>query len=148
MSLLIALALAEAVTASGTGSLTITVSNVRSSKGHIVVDICPKDRFLEDGCAAHGEAPARAGTTSVTVANIPAGQYAVQAFHDENSNGDIDRAMFGIPKEGVGFSRNARIRMSPPKWQDAVFTHTGRAEVIGFDLRYFIGAKGPATTRR
>jgi uncharacterized protein (DUF2141 family) len=144
MSLLFALALAEAATASATGSLTVTVGNVRSSKGRIVVDICPKDRFLEDGCIAHGEAPARAGTTTVTVANIPAGQYAAQAFHDENSNDEIDRAMFGIPKEGVGFSRNARIRLGPPKWLDAVFNHTDRAEVIGFDLRYFMGAKGPA----
>ncbi len=144
MSLLFALALAEAVTSSGTGSLTVTVSNVRSSKGRIVVDICPKDRFLEDGCTAHGEAPARAGTTVVTINNIPAGQYAAQAFHDENSNDELDRAMFGIPKEGVGFSRNARIRLSPPKWADAMFVHQGRAEVINFDLRYFMGAKGPA----
>jgi uncharacterized protein (DUF2141 family) len=144
MSLLFALALAEAATASGTGSLTVTVGNVRSSRGTIVVDICPKDRFLGDGCAAHGVAPARAGTTTVTIHNIPAGQYAAQAFHDENSNNEVDRAMFGIPKEGVGFSRNARIRLSPPKWADAVFTHQGRAEVITFDLRYFMGAKGPA----
>jgi uncharacterized protein (DUF2141 family) len=75
---------------------------------------------------------------------VPAGQYAVQAFHDENGNNDVDRAMFGIPKEGVGFSRNARIGLGPPKWRDAFFNHQGRAEMIGFDLRYFMGAKGPA----
>ncbi len=91
----------------------------------------------------HAEAVARLGTTTVTVPNVPAGQYAVQAFLDENGNGDVDRGMFGIPKEGVGFSRNARIGLGPPKWRDAFFVHQGRAEVIRFNLRYFMGAKGP-----
>ncbi len=145
MSMLLALAMAEAAAA---GSLTVNVGNVRSSRGVVMVDICPQNRFLEDTCAHHGEAPARAGVTAVTVQNVPAGQYAVQAFHDENGNGDVDRAMFGIPREGVGFSRNARIGLGPPKWADAVFSHQGRAEVIRFDLRYFMGAKGPTPPRR
>ncbi len=148
MSILLALALAEAATASATGSITINVGNVRSARGRVVVDICPQERFLGDGCAWHGEVPASGGTTVVTVPNVPAGQYAVQAFHDENANGDVDRGMFGIPKEGVGFSRNARIGLGPPKWRDAYFVHQARAEVIRFDLRYFMGAKGPAAARK
>jgi uncharacterized protein (DUF2141 family) len=144
VSIIFALALAEAAT----GSITVTVGNVRSSRGVVVVDICPQDRFLEDGCAWHGEAPAREGTTVVTVPNVPAGQYAVQAFQDENANGEVDRGMFGIPKEGVGFSRNARIGLGPPKWRDAFFVHQGRAEVIRFNLRYFMGAKGPPAPRK
>lgn len=144
MSILIALALAEAAS----GSITVEVGNVRSAKGKVVVDICPQDRFLGDGCIHHGEAVARVGTTTVTVPNVPAGQYAVQAFLDENGNGDVDRAMFGIPKEGVGFSRNARIGLGPPKWRDAFFVHQGRPEVIRFNLRYFMGAKGPPRSAR
>ena len=143
MTILLALALAEAAT----GSITVNVGNVRNSKGHVIVDICPQDRFLEDGCIYHGEAQAHAGTTSVIIANVPAGNWAAQAFHDENANGEIDRAMFGIPKEGVGFSRNARIKLSPPKWADAVFSHRARAELIGFSVRYFLGAKGPNPPR-
>ena len=135
------LAMADAL-----GSLSVEVGNVRNNRGKVIVDICPQDRFLEDGCIYHGEAQARAGTTVVTIPNVPAGQWAAQAFHDENANGEVDRAMFGIPKEGVGFSRNARITFSPPKWRDAVFSHQGRAEVIRFNLRYFTGARGP--TRR
>jgi uncharacterized protein (DUF2141 family) len=91
--------------------------------------------------------PARAGTTTITIPSVPAGQYAVQAFHDENANGEVDRAMFGIPREGVGFSRNARIGLGPPKRRDAFFVHQGRAEVISFSLRYFMGAKGPNPPR-
>ncbi len=127
-----------------TGTLTVDVANVRNNRGKVIVAICPEDRFLEDSCPWSGEAPARPGVTTVTVNNVPAGIYAAQSFHDENGNEEIDRAMFGIPKEGVGFSRDARIRLSPPKWRDAVFSHQGRAESIRFGLRYFTGAKGPS----
>ncbi len=142
MSILLALAMAEAA-----GSITINVANVRNARGRVVVDICPQERFLADGCVLHTEVAARAGVTTITVPNVPAGQYAVQAFHDENANGDVDRAMLGIPREGVGFSRNARIGLGPPKWRDAFFVHQGRAEVISFSLRYFMGAKGPNPPR-
>lgn len=149
MSILFALALAEAATSAGggAGSVTVNIGNVRNSRGKVMIDICPQNRFLEDTCAWHGEATARAGTTMVTVPNVPAGQYAVQAFHDENANGEVDRAMFGIPREGVGFSRNARIGLGPPKWRDAYFVHQGHAEVLNFNLRYFMGAKGPTPSR-
>lgn len=144
MSALLALAAAEAAT----GSIAVEVGNVRNNRGQVVVDICPRDRFLGDNCAWHGAAPARAGTTTVTIANVPPGDYAAQAFHDENASGEVDRGIFGIPKEGVGFSRNARIAWSPPKWRDAVFTHQARPEVIRFNLRYFMGARGPAPARK
>ncbi len=137
MSFLLALAAAAATPT--TGSISVEIGNVRNNRGKIVVDICPQNRFLEDGCAWHGEAQARAGTTVVTVPNVPAGNYAAQAFHDENSSGEVDRGMFGIPNEGVGFSRNARIRLSPPKWNDAWFVHHARPELIRFSLRYFTG---------
>ena len=142
MTLLSALVLAEAV-----GSITVEVGNIRNNRGKVVVDICPQKKFLDDGCPYHAEAPAKAGITTVTVPNVPAGEFAAQAFHDENGNGEIDRGLFGIPKEGVGFSRNAPIRLSPPKWRDAVFSHRAQPEHIRFDVRYFMGASGPAKKR-
>ena len=129
MSILLALALAEAAT----GSVTVNIGNVRSSRGNVMIDICPQNKFLDDTCAWHGEAPA--------------GEYAIQAFHDENANGEVDRAMLGIPREGVGFSRDARIGLGPPKWRDAYFVHHGRAEILRFSLRYFMGNKGPTPPR-
>lgn len=101
-----------AVVAAPTGSITVDVGNVRNDHGVVIVNICPKDKFLDDGCPYHGEAKAHAGTTTVVIDNVPAGQYAAQAFHDENNNDKVDRALFGIPKEGVGFSRDARESVS------------------------------------
>jgi uncharacterized protein (DUF2141 family) len=108
------------------------------------IAICPKDKFLADECPIHASAPAKIGSTWLTIQNVPSGDYAVQAFHDENGNDEIDRAMFGIPKEGVGFSRDAKIVFSPPKWKDAWFAHGAAAQNMTFSLRYFSGPSTPA----
>ncbi len=147
MILAAALLLADAVTTSGM-PITIQIHNVRNSHGRVRVAVCPRDRFLADRCPWHAAAPASTGTTTIIVPGVPPGDYAVQAFHDENDNDQIDRAMFGIPREGVGFSRDARIVFSPPAWRNAVFTHGSAAQAISFSLRYFMGPGSPAEWQR
>ena len=144
MILLAALLLADAVAGHTGAPLKIEVRNVRNAHGRIRVDVCPRERFLADGCSLHADAPALPGTTTITVLGVPPGDYAVQAFHDENDNDRIDRGMFGIPSEGIGFSRDARIVLSPPKWRDAVFAHGAVPQAIEFSLRYFTGPGSPA----
>ena len=125
------------------GTLVVAVGNVRNASGRVHVDVCPQAFFLKDNCPLSAEAPAHAGVTEVLVHDVPPGLYAVQATHDENGNGKVDRALFGIPREGVGFSRDAPIRLSPPKWQDAVIEVGAQGGRTALRLRYFLGAKGP-----
>ena len=134
------LALAGAATV---GSVAIEVTNVRNANGVVHADLCPEARFLKEDCPFSGDAPARAGVTTVVVTGVPAGRYAAQVFHDENRNRKVDRALFGIPKEGIGFSRDAPIRMSPPKWEDARFDVSGGRQAIRLRMRYMLGASGP-----
>jgi len=141
---LLGLPLLAAAGTDARGVLTIDVGNVRIAKGNVHVDVCPEAQFLKDNCPWTGNARARLGDTRVTVANLPAGRYAVQAFLDENGNGEVDRALFGIPKEGVGFSNDAKIRLGPPKFAEAVFAFDGNARTIRLNLRYFMGAQGPS----
>jgi len=145
-ALLIGFAVAAAAPAPN-GTLTVRVDNVRNSAGVVHVDICPQAQFLKDDCPYAGDAPAHAGVTLVTISGLPAGRYAAQVFHDENRNKKVDRALFGIPKEGVGFSNDARISLGPPKWADAVFGYNGQEQAIGLKMRYFLGASGPARAR-
>ena len=143
-----ALMLADAAVAGGGGAssgapLTVVVGNVRSNVGRVHVALCPQKAFLKTDCPLEASAPAQPGSTSVTIANVPPGEWAAQAFQDENGNKKVDQNFIGIPKEGVGFSRDAKIVMSPPKWRDAMFVHDGKPQVIHFSLRYFMGASGP-----
>ena len=40
--------------------------------------------------------------------DIPYANYAIALFHDKNGNEKIDTGLFGIPKEGYGFSNKSR----------------------------------------
>jgi uncharacterized protein (DUF2141 family) len=118
------------------------IGNIRNARGHVHIDICPQQHFLKEDCPYSGEAPAHAGTTWVTVHGVPSGDYAIQAFHDENDNHRVDRALFGIPKEGVGFSNDAPIGLGPPKWDAAKVAISGDTH-LRLRMRYFLGASGP-----
>jgi uncharacterized protein (DUF2141 family) len=144
-SLALTIGFAAAAGAPPSGTLTLEIGNVRNARGVVHIDICPQGQFLKDDCPYVGDAPAHVGVTTVIVRNLPAGQYAAQVFHDENRNRKVDRALFGIPKEGVGFSNDARISLGPPKWADAVFGFNGDTQTIALKMRYFLGASGPAS---
>jgi len=59
---------------------------------------------------------------TVQFKNIPPGVYAVSIYHDEDNSGKLETGVFGIPKEDVACSNNAKGRMGPPKYSDAKFT--------------------------
>ena len=95
-------------------TLEIAIEGVRNAQGAVRVAVCSEQRFLEETCEYVGQAPARPGTTTVRIDNIPPGIYAAQAFHDEDMDGKIGRNLLGIPTEGLGFSNDARFRFGPP----------------------------------
>ncbi|MEE9384579.1 MAG: DUF2141 domain-containing protein [Nannocystaceae bacterium] len=64
---------------------------------------------------------AKKGTVQARFENVPAGTYALAVFHDENSNGSLDKNMLGIPKEDFAFSNNARGMLGPPTFKKASF---------------------------
>jgi uncharacterized protein (DUF2141 family) len=117
--------------------LRIVVSDVRSARGHVRVEVCSAAEFLQD-CFHSAAEPAARGVTTVLVPNLPPGVYAVQAFHDENDNNEVDRNGLGLPKEGIGFSNDAPIRLSPPSFQAAAFTYAGGDQTITLRLRHFL----------
>ncbi len=130
------------------GVLVVEVSNVRVAKGQVRVDVCAQAQFLSERCPWHGASAARVGTTRVTVTGLPAGRYAVQAYLDENGNEKVDQALFGIPKEGIGFSNDAKIGFGPPKFHEAAFGFDGIERTIRLKLRYFLGSQGPEAQMR
>jgi uncharacterized protein (DUF2141 family) len=52
---------------------------------------------------------------------LPAGEYAVMFYHDENGNEHLDKNLFGIPTESFGFSNDARPRLGPPPFEQVKF---------------------------
>jgi len=118
-------------------SVFVTVTGVRNASGHVRVAVCTKAEFLKPHCLYTGNAPAAQGSVLVVVPDVPPGTYAAQAFHDENDNGVIDRNIFGIPTEGLGFSNNAKMFFGPPRFDAAAFAVGGTNVRITFSLRYY-----------
>lgn len=123
--------------ASAAEDVTVRVENLRSTQGGVLVAICSREAFLAMNCGHRERAQARAGAAEVTFADVPPGVYAVQAIHDENDNGEIDLSLFGLPKEGMAFSRDAPMRRGPPRFADAAVAIGGGGEGITLTMRYF-----------
>lgn len=61
------------------------------------------------------------GRDSYMLTDIPAGEYALMVYYDENDNFKIDKNFIGIPTEPLGFSNNYRPK-GPPSYARAAFT--------------------------
>jgi uncharacterized protein (DUF2141 family) len=66
-----------------------------------------------------------AGDHTATFDALPAGDYAVRAFHDVNGDGQMNFNPFGIPVEPYAFSNNAVGHMGPAGWDRARFAVAG-----------------------
>ena len=120
-----------------TANLTVKVEGVDGSMGHVLVAVCTEDQFLGAGCTSTGKVPAAPGAVTILLTNVAPGVYAVQAFHDENDNMDIDRSLLGFPKEGMGFSNDAPMRYGPPQFADEAITIGAEDAATSLRMRYF-----------
>jgi len=46
---------------------------------------------------------------AVTLRDLPLGDYAIVAYHDQNSNGKLDHHVLGFPQEPIGYSSDYRF---------------------------------------
>ena len=68
--------------------------------------------------------------------DIPPGTYALGVIHDENMNGKLDLNALGIPKEGYGFSNDARGWLGGPSFSAASFKYDGRSVDLTIEMHY------------
>ncbi len=68
--------------------------------------------------------------------DIPPGTYALAVIHDENMNGKLDTNWLGIPKEGYGFSNDAKALLGAPSFSSASFQYDGGILYLTISLHY------------
>lgn len=78
-----------------------------------------------DGRPVAAAAVSASGPVVAVFENLPAGDYAVKAFHDVNGDGEMNTNPFGMPIEPYAFSNNAVGNMGPARWERARFTVSG-----------------------
>jgi uncharacterized protein (DUF2141 family) len=120
----------------GKATLILKVTGLRSEKGQVKIAVFnSSEKWL-------GEQPIYSSTINVDsqtvtwrINDVPHGDYGVAVFHDENSNGKMDKNVFGIPLEPYGFSNNVRVTFGAPKWEEAKFTVKGSTAEVSIGVK-------------
>ena len=136
-----ALALASIVFAAGEASaarIVVTITGLKSNEGGVYVGLYATPSKFLNGAQVDVMKKVRASTAPITVAfdNLPAGTYAVGAYHDENNNDHMDTDFVGLPTEGYALSNGVRAVMSKPTFQQAAFTVGAEDKPVALHIRY------------
>ena len=127
--------------APATGEVVIDITNLRSSKGVVLACMTTNSKVFprcrEDAASYRVSMPAD-GANKLVFKGVKPGRYAIALLHDENTNGKADRALSMIPKEGFGFSRDAKVRMGPPSFKSAAFDYSGEGTAMTIKMRYLL----------
>lgn len=131
---------AEPAPGAASASIDIRIEGLRSTKGMVRVCLTRVPALFlkcdQDPAALRGSVPAANGAQLHFTAVVP-GDYALVVLHDENGNRKVDK-MLGIPREGVGFSRNPVLLVGPPSFAAVRFAVTGGHVSQMVKLRYFL----------
>jgi uncharacterized protein (DUF2141 family) len=105
--------------------LHVAVDGLRNDKGTVYFCLFSQpDGFpmaFERACR-RGKVAVSKGKATIKLGELPPGRYALGVFHDENGNDALDKSTFGVPREGYGFSNNAKPRWNgPPGFEAAAF---------------------------
>ena len=110
-------------TASPIVKLDVRFTGIEAPTGPIMFVIFDSEAAY-DGKGAPVRAFAAAvkdGVASQSVDGLPAGRYAIRAFHDIDGDGKMGSNPFGMPTEPFAFSNNAKGNMGPATWAQAAF---------------------------
>ena len=140
VALLLAMAgLTGAVPLGQPQAVSMAVEGLRSGKGQILICVSRTPAYFPD-CShdpdkRHFAVAAGGGTVSLGL--LTPDTYAIAIVHDENGNGKLD-TFAGIPREGVGFSRNPVLRFGAPSFRSASFPVAGGPVEQDIRLKYFL----------
>ena len=105
------------------GDVVVKVTGIENDKGLIQIGLYNSEAsFPVYEKVYKGVFPkANKAGVSYTFKNIPAGTYAIAVYHDENSDKELNKNLFGAPKENYGFSNNKFGTFGPPDFKDVSF---------------------------
>lgn len=98
-------------------TLTIKITDLKQNTGTVHLNLLDaKEKSVQQI-----KGTVKDGVCTVMLHEIPSGTYAIQYYHDANSNNKMDTGMFGKPEEGYGYSNDARGFMGPADFEDQIF---------------------------
>ena len=115
-------------------NLNIVISGIEDIEGSVMVAVYDSaEDFLGTSPVATGQFKVKADVIEGQLM-LPFGTYGISVFHDVNDDGELNTGLFGIPKEPIGFSNNAKGSFGPPKFKDAVFRFEENGQYLKIEL--------------
>jgi uncharacterized protein (DUF2141 family) len=108
--------------------LVLQVDQITKTKGVMMIALYNSaESYKSDQNVFKGQKVAvTKDTLAVNFGDIPAGDYAIKLYQDEN--GVIDKNTIGMPTEGYGFSNNGGT-MGQPSFDEAKFNVTDKTTI-------------------
>ncbi len=122
-----------------TGTIIIELETLKNHDGVILVSLYANDEGFPDEWEKAFRSkivPITEELTEIRLEEVPHGTYGLAVVHDENENMKLDTNFFGVPREGYGFSNNARGRFGPPRFSDVQFTLDSDTSLHQIKLNY------------
>ena len=118
----------------------ITISNIRSDRGKVRIALYDRvDQFPDEPWKSYTFEKAQLddGSLQVTLIDIPPGLYAISILDDEDENDRMKYGILRIPKEGYGFSNNAKPGMKCPPFEECSFRVNQGNNYLHIEMQYF-----------
>jgi uncharacterized protein (DUF2141 family) len=112
-------------------SLIIKIEGLKKSQGELFIGLYNNEHTFKDTDSVFVKQiiPVDTLVMESIMDNLPDGDYALTLFHDENSNGKLDKNFLGAPREPYGFSNNPRIVFKAPGYDKCYFSVKGETEI-------------------
>ena len=119
--------------------LTVTVENVQSDDGQVMLGLFDSaasfPKQIARGLSVNAAQRDAAGKVRVVFAGLAPGTYAISAFHDRDNSGKLNVNMMGIPSEPYGFSGKPAGRMGAPAFADAAIDVPAAGTAISIEVK-------------
>ena len=117
--------------------LSVQIDGIRNSTGVVRVALFNNVADFPTGQEfKSSDVKAKVGSVVVLFNELDPGFYAVAVHHDENKDGEMNTNFIGLPKEGYGFSNNAKVFLSPPYFESAAFKMTKENKTVSLSIIY------------
>jgi len=116
-------------------SLTLSIKNIKSEEGNIIINIFRKNDDIFGKPFIYKKVSARKNL-QVIIKKIPFAEYAIQIIHDKNGNGKLDHS-WGFPSEPFGYSNNWKFSLlsGMPSFKKTKFSFSEHQNKLSISLQ-------------
>ncbi|MDR7212420.1 DUF2141 domain-containing protein [Flavobacterium piscis] len=117
----------------------IKISGIRSEKGQILLNVFKNNQDYEQEKVSKKlvfEKKAIANGLMIIDCDLEPGIYGITLIDDENKDGELNKNLIGIPKEGFGFSDFFMEKMKKPVFDEFKITIKKEDNKINIKIKY------------